>query len=321
MKANLEKNQILALAGVGILLLAAGMLGWLGLGELGKQQEQAQALADRMGNPALAALLANPGGASRGERDAAEIQKLAQELRNGDLLAAGWAQATRELTGAGADWAQDPGKWKDRLIAAQSQLQKDAVSRRVEISPDFYLGLEAYRQKSPSAEEVPELALHLAVAERLVKLFLQAREFAEQYPTACTFLALTGPGSSPQEETTKPPTGKPGTPAVVVEKKKFRLQFRCSPEVLYGYLKLLAKDTALLVVTDLALTNEQQKFPLRSEIAKRFAQPELGETEGGKGDPKLLEILAGEESLNTSMELDFIVWKDGEPAKPGSTSP
>ena len=68
------------------------------------------------------------------------------------------------------------------------------------------MGLDGFRQKSPTAEEVPELALHLSVAERLVRRLMEARQIKEQYPTICEFRSLAGPGSVqekvPQE---KPP--------------------------------------------------------------------------------------------------------------------
>jgi len=243
-----------------------------------------------------------------------------------------WAQATQELAGEGKDWAKDPGKWKDRLIAVQSELQKEAKAGRLTLAPDFYLGLDGFRQKSPTAEEVPELALHLSVAERLVRRLMEARQIKEQYPTVCEFRTLAGPGSAlekgVQEKPPVPPGpgAKPGPPAPEAERKKFRLEIRSSPEVLYEYVRMLTVDPALFIVTDLRLANEKQTFPLRSEIAKKFSEGSAPTGEampaGKKEKKRLLEILAGEEGLNATFEIDFVAWKKpGEAKAGGAPSP
>ena len=331
-KAGLDKGQFMAVASGAAAVLVAGGLAWFGLGGLAEKQAEAQALTERMGNPALAALLNNPGGGSRASRDAAEIQKLANELQDGDIPANQWAQATKELGGDGQDWAKDPGKWKDRLIAVQSQLQKEAKAGRLGLASDFYLGLDGYRQKSPTQEEVPGLALHLSVAERLVRCLIEARQTKEQYPTTCEFRSLSGPGSTLEkgaQEKPPAPTGpgaKPRAPAPEAERMTFRVEIRSSPEVLYEYVRLLVADPALFIVTDLRLTNEKQTFPLRSEIAKKFSEAPVpaggNQSDEKKEKKKLLEILAGEEGLNTALEIDFVAWKKPEEAKAaGTTAP
>lgn len=323
MKAGLDKNQLLAVMGGVAMVLVAGGLAWFGLGFLGEKQVEAQALIERMGTPALAALLQDPAGANRATRDAVEIQKLAKELREKDEISRQWAQATQELSGEGEDWAKDPGKWKDRLIAIQSQLQKEATAGRLVLSPDFYLGLDGFRQKSPPAEEVPALALHLSVAERLVRRLMEARRIKEQYPTICEFRALVGPGSAQEKSLPLPgPEKKAGSSPPEVERKSFRVEIRSSPEVLYEYVRLLAVDPALLILTQLQVTNEKQAFSLRSEIAKKFSLAVAPGEGDAKEKKRLLEILAGEESLAATLEIDFVVWRNPEEAKVGgSTSP
>ena len=331
MKAGLDKGQLMVVASGAAAVLVAGGLAWFGLGGLAEKQAEAQALTERMGNPALAALLNDPGGGSRASRDAAEIQKLANELRDGDIPANQWAQATQELGGDGEDWAKDPGKWKDRLIAVQSQLQKEAKAGRLGLAPDFYLGLDGYRQKSPTPEEVPGLALHLSVAERLVRRLIEARQTKEQYPTICEFRSLTGPGSvqekgAQEKPSTSPGPGvKSGAPVTEAERKPFRVEIRSSPEVLYEYVRLLVADPALFIVTDLKLVNEKQNFPLRSEIAKKFSEapvPAGGDQSAEKKEKKkLLEILAGEEGLNTALEIEFVAWKKPEDKAAGTPAP
>ena len=314
MKAAMNRGQIMGVATGGSLLVVAGGLTWLGLGALSEKQTEAQALAEQMGNPALAALMADPAGPARASRETAELQKLEKELREkfGGSMET-WAKGTQEAGGDGQSWAKDPGAWKDRLIEIQSRLQKEATANRVKIGPDFYLGLEAFRQKSPAAEEVPALALHLSVAERLVDLLMEARKVAEQYPTICEFRALSAPGmvtGKPFSAGAAAP--KPGAAPSGGERNSFRIEIQCSPEVLYDYVQRLTRDAWLFVITDISVTNEKQTFPLRSEIAKKFA---VSEAEAGssvtaeKKEKKLLEILAGEESLMATLQVDFVAWK------------
>lgn len=299
----------------GVALAGAAALAWLGLGQLGQRQAEAQALADRLGNPALAALLADPAGLARAKQETVELQKLEKELweREGSL-ATQWSEETGKISGDGQDWASDPGKWKDKLVAVQSELQQSAPQQRVQLAPDFYLGLDPFRQKSPAPEEVPALALHLSVAKRLVELLFQARKVAEQYPTACEFRSLMGPGSV--AEKAAPPAEaapRPGAPPAGPERITFRAEIQCSPEVLYEYVRLLSEDPALLILTNLAVQNERQTFPLRSEIAKKFSEnesPPAGTPEAAPQDKKLLEILAGEESLSAILDLDFVAWRN-----------
>ena len=328
MKGSLSREQLLGVAGGGGLLLLAGAAAWFGLTALGEKQAEAQALVDQMGNPALAALVADPGGAARAKRESAEMQKLNKELREKDGAVLGvWAQGTREASGEGQDWAKDPGKWKDRLIQVQSRLQKDSAGRRVEFGPDFYLGLEAYRQKSPTAEEVPGLAMHLAVAERLVEHLMKARQTPEQYPTACEFRTLTGPGTSTEKnpETVPPaPPGKPGAPLAGPARKKFRAEILCSPEVLYEFVGRLTRDEWLFILTDLSVENSKPTFPLRSEIAKKFEVAEAsdgGLAQTDKKEKRLLEILGGNEKVTAKLEVEFVAWQSPEEAKAAAPAP
>jgi hypothetical protein len=210
-------------------------------------------------------------------------------------------------------------------------LQKQSQGQKIELAPDFYLGLEDFRQKSPTADEVPGLALHLSVAERLVQLLMEARQVAEQYPTPCRLLSLSGPGSIFAKQGEEPPTPvaaptprpKPAAAVAQAERKTFRVEIQSSPEVLYEYVRLLAGNPALLILTNLMVTNEQQNFPLRSEIAKKFTEANLstgGEAMQKKKEGKrLLEILAGEESVQTVLEVDFVAWRNPEEPKAGGS--
>jgi hypothetical protein len=328
-KNELDQKKMVVAGSAGLMILAAGGLAWLALASLAEKNEEAQALAERLGNPALAALLAESGGPARALREAAEIQKLSKDLQDKNSVAFGWSQATHKLSGEGEEWARDPGKWKDRLIAVQNQLQKEAREQKVQLSPDFYLGLDEFRQISPALEQVPELALHLSVAEYLVRLLMKARTASEQYPTLCEFRSIAGPGSLPEKEGPKgaspvPTAGsKANVPPPAGERKNFRMEIRASPEVLYEYVRLIATDPALLILADLSVRNEKQDFPQRSEIAKRFRGELFSSEMGGDANTKnkgkkLLEILAGEESLRVTIETSFVAWRTPGELKNGS---
>lgn len=327
MKGSLRPAQVKAGLAIGGLLLLAGVCAWMGLAGLAERQSEALELAQRMGNPALAALLGDPAGISRAAREAAELATLTKMLGESDGgRISQWAQGTQEATGEGEAWSKDPGKWKDRLIEIQNDLQKKATAGNVRIAPDFYLGLDDFRQRSPTVEEVPRLALHLAVAQRLVELFIAARNTPEQYPTIGEFQSLSGPGSEKEKIEEPPPSAppvKPGPAPVRPIPEPFLVELRCSPEVLYDYVGRLARDPWLFLVRDIQVSNEKQTFPLRSEIAKRFsenAETDPNSKESNMKKKRLLEILAGEESLAVQMRVEFVPWRMAE-ASPRGPSP
>jgi hypothetical protein len=117
-----------------------------------------------------------------------------------------------------------------------------------------------------------------------------------------------------------PPPAKPGGPPAGGERKRFRLEIRCSPEVLYDYVRRLTQDDWLFILNNLTVENDQPTFPLRSEIAKKFSAPEAGAepVAGDKKEKRLLEILAGKESVTALLEVDFVAWKNPEEAQAAS---
>lgn len=311
------------LIGVLALGLAGGIGTWWALGVLGEKTAELAALQERLGNPALASLLGETTGTSRASQEAAQIRKMTQTLQEEEGASSRrWSVGTQEARGQGKDWAKDPGKWKDELIARQNELQKKASSERVLLAPDFYLGLQEYQQKSPTADEVPDLAVQLSVAGRLVERLLEARKIREQYTTDCELKSLALVRKGENQDKVPPGTSSataPKGPSAVPERKKFRLELKCSPEVLYEYVRLLASDDWLLIIQNLSVSNEKPDFPPRSEIAKKFGSVSAGDA-GRPGDSaagkKLLEVLSGDEALSVGMEIDFIAWQEAEAAKP-----
>ena len=328
MNGKLTKPQMIALgAGVGALLLGL-VLGFFGLSALGETQTQAQSLADRKLKPEVAAVLVRPGGAGAARKEAVELDKITENLgKEEEKLVGSWREGLIKASGEGQTWATDPNQWKDRLIEVNDQLRKKAGKKgdngKVILVEDFYLGLQEYKSKSPAAGQIPSLALHLSVAEKLVEMLMETKGAAkEAYPTQCILQGLEGPAVK-EEEVAKPETGKPKAGMAdggAVVRGSYRLQMECSPEVFYGFVGRLSRDPWLFVVMDLSLENEQKEFLKRSEVAKKFeGEKSPNGTEGGSANPQavtpLLLVLAGKERLKVVMKIDFIGWKISPPGK------
>jgi len=343
MKDKLSRPQMIALGvGGGALLLGVG-LGYLGLGALGETQAQAQSLADRKLKPEVAAVLARPGGAGAARKEAVELGKITEDLgKEEEKVVGSWREGLVKASGEGQDWSTDPNKWKDKLILVHDELRKKAGKKgdnsKVILVDEFYLGLQEYKQKSPTAAQVPSLALQLSVAEKLVEILMEAKGASkEAYPTQCILQGLEGPVM--REEEAKPQGGKPkagGADGGGVIRESYRLQIECSPEVLYRFLGRLSQDPWLFMVMDLSLENEQKEFLKRSEVAKKFEgekSPSVSEgasaPEGARGSENpqpampLLLVLAGKERLRVVMKIDFVGWKIpalGKVLAPGKSS-
>jgi len=336
MKGKMTQTQmVLAAAGGGFLLVVAagGYFGWSSLGEV---QLQAQALAERKVKPELAAILTKPGGAEAARKEATEIGKVAEEVsQSEEKLVGSWREGYEKASGAGQSWSQDPNQWKDRLIATNDRLKKQSGKKgdnsRVIFADDFYLGLQEYKQQNPAAAKVPELALQLSVAEKLVELLVEAKKAAkEKYPTQCILQSIVNPGVfSSDSDKKSSEKAKAGTSPTGNLREGYTLQFESSPEVLYGFIQRVAKDPWLFVVMNMSLENDLMEFPKRSEVAKKFAEankPVDGTTTGNSADgargsanaptrPPLLMVLAGKERMKVVVRIDFVGWKTPVPGK------
>lgn len=309
--------------GLGV-LLAAGLGAWMGIQSLETQQAEFGALQERLNQPGLASVLAESGGPGRTAQEAKKIRQLTEKMQETWAGTAGaWLRGSQEARGSGKEWSKDPGRWKDELILRQSELQKKASAHRVQLPAEFYLGLEEFRQKSPTPEEVPDLAVQLSVASRLVERLMEARKIREQYFTVCELKSLSCSSRGKEKPVPVPPPASKA-PRANLERKTFQIEFKSSPEVLYEYVRLLASDDWLLILQDLSVTNEKPDFAPRSEIAKKFGA-EAKTAEGQKGEEasggKLLEVLAGDEALQVRMEIAFVAWPDSAAAAPASPKP
>lgn len=334
MKIQLQRDQRITLGACAVLVLGAGSLGWWGWGGLTEAMGRAQELSQRKENGDLAAILNRAGGIASAKKEANEMGKLGVELNQLEEKVTGpWRRGFEEASGQGLDWSKDPGKWKDKLVSDNDDILKRCGRlgdpNSVTAGEKFYLGLEEYRQKSPSAEQVPALARHLSVAKKLVDLLLRAKKTPEGYVTPCVLLELevppiAGGGPPDAKKTNQEPEGKKGG----VQRERYRVKIQCSPEVLYEYVNLLSQDPWLFIITNLSLVNEREAFPKREEIAKLFEVESRGaplhatqevppESEKEASKRNLLLVLSGKERVEVNMDIDYVGWVDPAPITKG----
>lgn len=317
-----EQIKVLGLAVVGLVVL--GATGWLGWSHLQGALGEAQAFVERKSVPKVASAFGHPGGAEKIRQETKELKALHESARQQlDQTVRTWQESWRETSGDGADWSTDPGRWKDKLIETRSfflqQSRNSEREARVVFPDDFYLSLGEFQQKSPSAEEVPDLARQLSVARRLIEILVQAkREAKEAYPTPCVFRILERLDPAEQKEVPGKPPPRTPPPKSPLVRLSFRMQIEASPEVLFAFVRGLKKDPWLFVIQDLLVQNEQTQFPSRSEIRKKFESPKDSGEEAGRSvnRPKLLEVLAGKEKIQATLRIESIGWAPGSAPQP-----
>lgn len=329
MKISLERNQVISLIGLAIFVLAAIGLGWFGLGGLFEESDQAQQLEERRGKSEIAAILGRPGGVNEVKKEIKQLDDLSQTLAKQEAaLIDPWRKSTQEALGEGKDWAKDGNKWKDLLVKYNDEILKrsgkNEDKKKVTLAPNFYLGLEEFKQKSPKDDQVPALARQLAVSKRLIDLLFLAKESVrEGYPTPCILVKLQGPaGADGQPTENTKAKGKPGEKSDLL-RESYLIEFECSPEVLYSYIANLTKDSWFFIPTNLHLENERDSFPLRSELAGSFKAPTTAESSPGEQvrggtnsvAPPLLLILAGKEKVRVELQVDYLGWRSTAPEK------
>jgi hypothetical protein len=322
MKVSLERSQVILLGVSGFALVLGVAFGWWGLGGLAEVSNLGQEIADRKGKSEVANILGRPGGISEVKKEIALLDQLYVGLgHQEESLMEPWRQTTSEAMGDGKDWAKDGNKWKDLLVRYNDEILKKSGKvgdmKKVTLAPSFYLGLEDFKQKSPSDDQVPQLAAQLFVSKRLVDLLFASKEKTQEgYPTACVLLKIQGPmGQEGGGAEGAKPKGKSSEKSDIT-RENYAMEFECSPEVLYAYISALTKDSWFFIPTNLSLENEKSTFPKRSELVGLFA-PKAAEkvaTESVRGGSNstaspLLLVLAGKEKLRVNLQVDFVGWK------------
>lgn len=311
---KINPRVLLAVLGVGV-AVAAGQVGW---NHFAAAQEELLRLDQEQAQPGIAAVLADPEGLRQIQANSKKISDLNKEMEGKlEKFTGGWKEASEKAAAANQPWSKDAGAWKDELIRSCSEIlersRNTPKAKRVELPEDFYLGLDAFRQKNPEAAEVPGLTRELQVARHLVDLLRAAREASsEAYSTPCRLKKMEGPTVLRDKKTpdsSRPATGgslplSPPSPMI------FRLALECSPEVLYEFIARLTRDTWLLLPRNIEVINPIRQFPSRSEKMKSF---QTEKTSDRPGDPtnspsKLIEVLAGKEALEVLLELEYLDW-------------
>ena len=323
MKLSLDRKQIPLIAGGGMVLVVCAALAWYGVSHLLEESTHAQELVDRKANAEVANILGRTGGVAEAKKEIAQLDQLNASLeKQEEALIGPWKSSTIEASGEGKEWGKDANKWKDLLVKYNDEILKRSGKagdlKRVVLAPNFYLGLEDFKQKSPNEDQVQALALQLSVSKRLVDSLFVAKEKAfEGYPTPCVLLKVVGPfgkASGPTEENRSP--AKPQDKGEVI-RDGYSILFESSPEVLFSFLNGLTKDSWLFIPTSLTLENEKESFPKRDELAGFFAprpQAESSNPEPARGGPAsqlppLLLVLAGKEKVRVNLQVDFVQWR------------
>jgi len=312
---KINPRILLALLGIG-LALVAGQMGW---NHFSAAQEELMRLDAEQAQPGIAAVLADPDGLSQVQANSKKITDLNKEMEGKlEKSTGGWKEASEKAAAANQPWAKDAGAWKDELIRSCSELlersRNTPKAKRVEFPEDFYLGLDAFRQKNPEAAEIPGLARELQIARHLVDLLRAAREAStEAYSTPCRLKKMEGPTVLRDKKTPDPsrPTATGGSsPAAPQAPMIFRLTLECSPEVLYEFMARLTRDTWLLLPRNMEVVNPVRQFPSRSEKMKSFQTEKAPDRPGDetKSSAKLIEVLAGKEALEVLLELEYLDW-------------
>lgn len=333
MKLALQKNQVLALCIAGVGLMAGLVWAWCGIGLLVEKTELAQQLAERRGKSEVANLLDRPGGISEAKKEIAEFEKFYSQLSKDDESLLGpWRQASQEAAGFGKNWAKDPNQWKDMLVSYNDEIAKKAGKigdrKKVVLSGNFYLGLERFKQLSPTEDMIPALAVQMSVSKRLVDLLFSVKEKThEGYPTTCTLIKLQGPLGQGEERPLEAKAQEKSGEKGIWQRDSYTIELECSPEVLYAYMSALVKDTWLFLPVNLNIENERSTFPKRSQLAEQFAPANTEASafaeprkEGSPVAPPLLLVLVGKEKVRANLQVDFISLKFPLPAKTASSN-
>jgi len=314
---KINPRILLALLAVGV-ALAAGQMGW---NHFSPAQEELMRLDEEQAQPGIASVLADPDGLSQVQANSKKITDLNKEMEGKlEKFTGGWKEASEKAAAANQAWAKDAGAWKDELIRSCSELlersRNTPKAKRVEFPDDFYLGLDAFRQKNPDAAEVPGLARELQIARHLVDLLRGARETStEAYSSPCRLKKMEGPTALRDKKTPdspRPAATSGSSPGASQTPMIFRLALECSPEVLYEFIARLTRDTWLLLPRNMEVVNPVRQFPSRSEKMKSFqsekAPDRPGEPTPTKSSAKLIEVLAGKEALEVFLELEYLDW-------------
>jgi hypothetical protein len=323
MKLPFNREQGVRYLIIGGVFLFSLALDWWGLGSLMKQSDDAQKLTnDNKTNKEVSNILGRPGGISAAKKDIVNLETLNSSLgKQEESLLGPWRNSTSEAMGVGKDWSKDGNKWKDLLVNYNDEILKKAGKKgdkkKVVLTPNFYLGLEEFKQRSPGDVQVPLLATQLSVSKRLVDLLFHVKENTKEgYPTSCLLLSLQGPLSKEGEPTEVSKSKQKSDGRNDYPRESYMIEIECSPEVLYAYIHRLVIDDYFFIPINLQLENEKDTFPKRSELVGLFNTPLVNEPNSGETRQNvssaptapLLLVLAGKERLHAKLQIDFVRW-------------
>jgi len=205
-----------------------------------------------------------------------------------------------------------PQQFQDALRKEVTRIKTLAANSGATLPPGFYLGMEEYENKPPSAEESPSLAKQLTVLSWLGETLVAKKgiiiaEFskapAEVVPNGTKRELARKPLAAAPTPTT---LAKPTSPYETVS--NIRISFRSNQSSLRELINSLSSAPFFLLIEGIQLQNSSGEPPRRNATSD---VPELNP--GGVEAIQRVPIVVGRELLNVSMKVRAMEFPDSAP--------
>ncbi len=211
--------------------------------------------------------------------------------------------------------SDQPQEFQDVLRKEVTLVKSIATQSRSKLPAPFYLGLDAYENKPPSAEEVLALSRQLTVFDWVAENLLSHKEviieeFTRPQPQdARKKEKEPAPGKLPQKG--NGPDIK--SPLPYQTTAELQLKFRCSQTAFREFVNTIATAPYFLVIENVQVQNSSLEPPPRepSPSASREATPTNAPSSAEK-----LPVIVGREQLAISMKLRSLDFTDPRVATP-----
>jgi hypothetical protein len=210
-----------------------------------------------------------------------------------------------------------PQLFQDALRKEVTRIRSLAANTGATLPPGFYLGMEEYENKPPSAEESLNLAKQLSVLSWLGEILAAKKEIIiADFSKAATEPSTNGAKKDSARRpviaaNTSPILAKPTAPYETVS--NIRISFRSTQTSFRELINSLSSAPYFLLIEGIQLQNSSSEPPRRS------AAPQVAEPNAGGSDAiQRLPIVVGRELLNVSMKVRAMEFPDS--AQPAETT-
>ncbi len=212
--------------------------------------------------------------------------------------------------------SDQPQEFQDVLRKEVTLIKSIAAQSRCKLPPSFYLGLDSYENKPPSAEEVLALSRQLTVFDWVAQNLLSHQEVTlEEFtrPQAPPTLRRETLVSKPSQKGNAS-NDKSSLPYQTTA--ELQLKFRCSQTAFREFLNTVVTAPYFLVIENLQVQNSSQEPPRRdgSDSTQSGTMASHNVSNAGK-----LPVIVGREMLAVSMKLRSLDFTDSRTAAPPTT--